>query len=155
MQRYSSGFMITKPRTDLHSSARENIKWPYGRLRFIVHGGHGPWCLISSPDNSVPNHNLAGSRSYFLSWRCCSKACGYWLCQACIHLTLLPASSLSLGPILTPIAKFPCPRLSLVYFFTAGSLCDCFGGQGSWFFVFGSSIKLANDGLYHLPWANQ
>ena len=37
-------------RIDLHSSARENIKWPLGKLIFVVHGGQfAPLFLVDLP----------------------------------------------------------------------------------------------------------
>lgn len=110
-----------------------------------------PWWLVF-PDNSILDHSLAGNGSHFLSQSCCSRTCGM---QPGWHLPHSFTYWFSLLPVLTEIAEFPYPRLSLASFFTAGCLWDCCAEQGSCFFECGSFSEPASDLPHHLPWAKQ
>ena len=65
--------MITEMWINLRSSARENIKWPFGKPTCVVHGGQSALLFsgLIIPCQATASQDVHASD--FLSWRCCSN----------------------------------------------------------------------------------
>lgn len=102
--------MIMEMWINLHSSAGENIKWPFVKPTFVVHGGQSALRFLSDSSSLliIPCQATTsrGSGSDFLSWRCYPRALRVLTGSARLASTQSSACQFSLVPILTPVRVF-------------------------------------------------